>query len=156
MYVVGCLGVVLPPPSLPTSFHLRIPVFSIEVNSIQYAGVISATGTGYSKSWRVGDRICGFTIGGHIPHPEDGAFAEQILVKADVQMRVPDEMSFEDAATLGVGIFTCGQGLVAEMGLRRPRMAGRPENGSGGKDEMVLIYGGSTATGSLGVQFAAL
>lgn len=113
-----------------------------------FAGVVAETGTGYSKSWAVGDHICGFASGGNMLCAEDGAFAERIAVKADIQMRIPDNMSFEDAATLGVGVITCGQGLFQQMQLNMPRNANASANG-----ELVLIYGGSTATGSLGIQF---
>lgn len=83
-----------------------------------------------------------------MPFPEDGAFAEQIVVKADVQMRIPAHLGFEEAASLPVGVFTCGQGLVQQMGLRWP--------GVEGEKEWVLIYGGSSATGTLALQFASL
>jgi NADPH:quinone reductase-like Zn-dependent oxidoreductase len=119
------------------------------LSGCDYAGVVAETGTGYSKAWKVGDRICGFVHGGNELQHEDGAFAERIAVKADIQMRIPDYMSFEEASTLGVGVITCGQGLFQQMGLNLP---GNPAT----KGEIVLIYGGSTATGSLGVQFAKL
>ncbi|KAK5459388.1 hypothetical protein LTS15_003516 [Exophiala xenobiotica] len=114
-----------------------------------YAGVVAETGTAYSKPWKVGDRICGFAHGGDALQPENGAFAERIAVKADIQMHIPENMSFEEAATLGVGVVTCGQGLFQQMGLRLP-------SDPSTKGEIILIYGGSSATGSLGIQFAKL
>ncbi|KIV77459.1 hypothetical protein PV11_09252 [Exophiala sideris] len=118
------------------------------LSGCDYAGVVAETGTGYSKPWKVGDRICGFTHGGNQLQHEDGAFAERIAAKADMQMRIPDHMSFEEASTLGVGVMTCGQGLFQQMGLNLP--------GNQATGEIVLIYGGSSATGSLGIQFAKL
>lgn len=38
---------------------------------------------------------------------ETGAFGEFVLAKASVQIRIPDNVSFEQAATLGVAIATC-------------------------------------------------
>ena len=67
--------------------------------------------------WKVGDRICGFCHGGNTLQTEDEAFAERVQAVADIQMRTPENMSFEEAAVLGVGVFTCGQGLVQKMGL---------------------------------------
>lgn len=95
-------------------------------------------------------------MGGNYIHPEDGAFAEQIIVKADVGIRVPDSLSFEQAATLGVGVYTCGQGMCQQMGLRWPRDKGEGEVNGEGKKETVLVYGGSSATGTLAIQFAKL
>ena len=114
-----------------------------------FAGVVAETGTGYSTPWKAGDRICGFAHGGNELQHEDGAFAERIAVKADCQMRMPDNMSFEDAATLGVGVITCGQGLYQQMGLSWPSEPSK-------KRDFILIYGGSSATGTLGIQFAKL
>lgn len=38
---------------------------------------------------------------------ETGAFSEYLITKANVQIKVPDNLSFEEAATLGVATFTC-------------------------------------------------
>jgi len=56
-------------------------------------------------------------------------------------------MSFEDAATLGVGLTTVAQGLYQELGLPLPPAKVQ-------EPTQVLIYGGSTATGTLAIQFA--
>lgn len=119
------------------------------LSGCDFAGVVAELGEGYTKDWKVGDRIAGFSTGGNELEPEDGAFAERIAVKADVALRIPDNMSFEEAATLGVGIVTVGQGLYQQIGLSRPS---NPTTGG----EYVLIYGGSSATGTLGIQFAKL
>jgi NADPH:quinone reductase-like Zn-dependent oxidoreductase len=115
-----------------------------------YAGTVERTGTGYAKEWKVGDRISGMAHGGNKFQPEDGAFAEHIIAKADVAWRLPSGMSFEEGATLGVGILTVGQGLFQDLKLDLPT------DGAQKKDEHVLIYGGSTATGALGLQFLKL
>lgn len=114
-----------------------------------YSGIVERTGTGYTKDWKVGDWICGAVHGANPSNPEDGAFAEYIVAKADVQYRMPRAMSFEEAATLGVALGTVGMGLFERMRLALPSS---PITQS----EPVLIYGGSTATGTLGIQFAKL
>ena len=126
---------------------------------MQYAGIVSSPGdpTSYGKSWSVGDRICGFAMGGNYMFPQDGAFAEQIVVKADVGIRIPDTLSFEEAATLGVGVYTCGQGMCQQMGLHWPlNEEGEARKDQGREKDTVLIYGGSSATGTLAIQFAKL
>ena len=52
----------------------------------------------------------------------------------------------QTAATLGAGIITCGQALYQSLQLPLP--------GSGKAGYPILIYGASTATGSLALQFA--
>ncbi|KAJ5290069.1 uncharacterized protein N7443_010322 [Penicillium atrosanguineum] len=114
-----------------------------------FAGTVEAVGKNVKKPWKKGDRICGFTHGGNAVQPEDGSFAEYIVVKGDVQMKIPDNMSFQEAATLGVGINTVGQGLYQSLKLALPTEPIKDAT-------PILIYGGSTATGSLAIQFAKL
>ena len=104
---------------------------------VDYAGTVEETGTGYSKQWEKGDRVYGFVHGGDSTQLENGAFAEHIVVKADIQLRVPPEMSFEAAATAGLGIITVGQGLFQAMKLNLPSS---PAN----EAKPILIYGGSS------------
>ena len=67
-------------------------------------------------------------------------------------MKIPDDMSFEDASTLGVGIVTVGQGMYQSMGLPWLEMGKETVQRNG----PILIYGGSTATGAYAIQFAKL
>lgn len=114
-----------------------------------YAGVVEAVGKDVKKPFKKGDRICGFAHGCNSVQPEDGTFAEFIVVKGDLQMKIPDHLSFQEAATLGVGINTVGQGLYQSLKLQLPT---EPVTDS----TPVLIYGGSTATGTIAIQFAKL
>ncbi|EEQ32050.1 TOXD [Microsporum canis CBS 113480] len=114
-----------------------------------YAGTVEAIGKGVRKKFRKGDRVYGVVHGCNRQEPDDGAFGNYILVKADVQSHIPDNISFEEAATLGVGIITVCQGLYLGLGLDLPTSPSF-------RRTPVLVYGGSTATGSLGIQFAKL
>jgi len=71
-----------------------------------YAGIVEQVGSRVTKAFAPGDRICGFAHGANSVQPEDGTFAEYIVVKGDVQIKTPDNLSDEEAATLGVGIST--------------------------------------------------
>ena len=81
--------------------------------------------------------------------PEDGAFGEYLVAKGDIQIKIPDRVGDEDAATLGVGIVTVGQGLYQSLALPWP-------NAPAKEKFPILIYGGSTATGALAIQMAKL
>lgn len=114
-----------------------------------YAGVVEAVGPKVFKHFAKGDRVCGVAHGSNAVQHEDGTFAEYIVVKADLQITIPDHLSFEEAATLGSGITTVAQGLYQTLGLAPPTIPAK-------EPSFILIYGGSTATSALGIQFAKL
>ncbi len=76
-----------------------------------YAGVVEGVGTDVTRKFKKGDRVCGCTRPNPL-QPDWGTFAEYIVVVADVQLHIPDEMTFEDAASLGVSVLTAGAVLV--------------------------------------------
>lgn len=115
-----------------------------------YAGIVEAVGPRVKKQWRKGGRVCGMAHGCNEVQPEDGAFAEYIVAQGDVQMRMSEDLTFEAAATLGVGVSTLAQGMYQHLGLAWPTEMPKQ------RDEGILIYGGSTATGTLAIQFAKL
>jgi NADPH:quinone reductase-like Zn-dependent oxidoreductase len=68
-------------------------------------------------------------------------------------MHKPDNLSFDEAASLGVGIATIGQAMYWIMKMRLPSLDGTLEPIAG---PAVFVYGGSSATGSLAIQAAKL
>ena len=84
---------------------------------------------------------------------QGGAFGEYLIAKGDLVIKLPDSITFEDAAPIGVSILTVGQGLYQEMGLRRPD---EPLPAAGTKKAQVLVYGGSSAVGAVAIQFLKL
>jgi NADPH:quinone reductase-like Zn-dependent oxidoreductase len=133
----------------PTDWkHIQF-VSSKATSGCDYSGIIEEIGSEVTKPFQKGDRIAGFVHGGNVLQPEDGAFAEYIVAKGDVQIKIPDNISFEEASTLGVGITTVGQSMYQALQLPSPE--------SPTKEKFpILIYGGSTATGALAIQFAKL
>lgn len=116
-----------------------------------YAGEVVSVGPSATKSFSKGDRVAGFVHGVSSVTPQDGAFGEYVVAKADVQMKIPSKISYEEAATLGVSISTVGQGLYQSLGLPQPG-----SNTSSSKKEYILIYGGATGTGLFAMQYAKL
>ncbi|KAH7065377.1 chaperonin 10-like protein [Macrophomina phaseolina] len=111
-----------------------------------FAGVVQEVGADV-RSVKKGDRIAGWTHGGNGDNHEDGSFAEYLAAKDGIFLKIPDNVSFEEAATLGVGISTIGQGLYQSLKLPLPSEPAKERF-------PLLIYGASTATGTLAVQFA--
>lgn len=115
-----------------------------------YAGVVEDIGESVAKPFKKGDRVFGYTIGGDHRNPENGAFAEYILAKADLQYKIPDHMTFEDAASLGAGVMSANMALYLKLGLTEEPERVEPDS----KGQYVLIYGGSTASASIMIQMA--
>ncbi|KAK2681842.1 Polyketide synthase, enoylreductase domain [Fusarium oxysporum f. sp. vasinfectum] len=110
-----------------------------------YAGVVVEVGPGVKRDFKVG----GSTCWRNILRKHDGAFAHLIHVKGDIQMKIPDNMSDQDAATQGVALITMGVGLYQHLHLPLP--------GAPAKEPFpFLIHGGSTAMGIAAIQFAKL
>ncbi|PWY85926.1 GroES-like protein [Aspergillus heteromorphus CBS 117.55] len=114
-----------------------------------YAGIVEEVGPGVTKPFRVGDRVCGSVFGCNPKYPAEGAFAEYGVAIADTQMAIPDRLGFQEAATLGVGIITVGQALYQSLKMAPPEA---PLT----QPQPILIYGGSSATGTLAIQYAKL
>ena len=70
-----------------------------------YAGIVMEVGPKITKPFAKGDRVCGFVHGSNGDHHEDGAFAECVTAKGDLQIPIPNGLSFEEAATLGAGMY---------------------------------------------------
>lgn len=114
-----------------------------------YAGIVEEVGPKVTNGLKKGQRVAGIVHGSNLSNHEDGAFAEHIVARGDLQIEIPENLSFEEAATLGVGVTTVAQALYQSLGLPLP--------GSGPSTApFLLVYGGSTATGSLAIQFAKL
>ena len=116
------------------------------------AGEVAAVGSGVS-AWKPGDRVCGIFMQNWLDGPPtpakikgalggdiDGMLAEYILLKENGLVRIPDHLSFEEAATLPCAAVTAWNALA--VGNLRP-------------DSTVLIQG----TGGVSIfalQFAKL
>ncbi|KAK3306440.1 chaperonin 10-like protein [Chaetomium strumarium] len=139
----------------PTDWkHIDAVPSAVDVGAVvgcDYAGIVEQVGPKVTKKFAKGDRVAGFVHGSNRLRPEGGAFAEYIIAKGDLQIKTPDNLSDVEAATLGVGVSTVAQGLYQALGLPLPGTAS-PSN----PPPEILIYGGSTATGLLGIQFAKL
>ncbi|KAK3684373.1 hypothetical protein LTR37_020349 [Vermiconidia calcicola] len=120
------------------------------ISGCDFAGTVVELGPEVTKNLKPGDRVAGTAHGANFSQPEDGVFAEYAMVKGDLLVKLPDSLSFEQAATFPLGVSTVGQGLFQKaLKLNLPT---EPV-----KDSVpVLIYGGSSATGSLAIQYAKL
>lgn len=104
-------------------------------------GTVVKLGPNVTRDWKSGDRIAGVIHGCNKCDLTEGSFAEYALVREGIQMKVSSNLSDAEAATVGVAVSTVGLCLYQQLSLPWP--------GSVSADCWILIYGGSTATGSI-------
>lgn len=111
-----------------------------------FAGVVVKRGSNV-QDVQVGDRVFAYVFGANPAYPSQGAFAEYVATVPDLCFRMPLSMDFETGASLGLGLMTVGL-VFKSFGLRPfelPSPNPRPK-------QHILVYGGSTATGTLAIQ----
>ena len=100
----------------------------------EFAGVVVSVGRNV-KRFKKGDRVFGT---GDISR--DGAYAERVAVDHRIVAKIPDNVSFVDAASAAVGALTAYDAMFRYQGQLPPDI------------KTVLIIGGAGAIGSLGIQ----
>ncbi len=99
-----------------------------------------------------GDRVLGHALGTEKASrgPAEGAFQSHTLLRDHMVTPLPPQMSFEDGATLPLGLSTAACGLFQKeyLALARPSLNPAP------KGETILIWGGSTSVGCNAIQLA--
>ena len=98
---------------------------------VDAAGDVLAVGEGVS-GFSVGDRVFGLAV--------SGAYAERALLSSLRTANLPDNLSYEEGASLPVVLYTAYYALIYKAGLK----AG----------ETVLIHAGAGGVGCLGIQIA--
>ena len=137
------------------------------IHGYDFAGIITALGEGAPAHLAVGDRVAGMVHGMNSLLPDVGAFAEFVGAYADLLLKIPDRMSFEEAAGLGTGIATAALGLFRELKIpaslvdkkQIPNKTSSVDETSSHpteESEFVLVAGGSTATGTRAIQMLKL
>lgn len=76
------------------------------LSGCDYAGEVVKVGNEVTRSFKPGDRIAGVAHGANFSNPNDGVFAEYAVVKGDLQVHIPDSLSFESASTFPLGVST--------------------------------------------------
>lgn len=121
-----------------------------------FSGTIAAVGKNVKRSVKVGDRVAAVTHGVKSNDKHSGAFGDYAKTTEYGFFHIPSNMDFKDAATLGVGALTTGFCLFYKPG--KPLLEVKQDGSvvGNGDNQPVLVYGASSATGMMVVQFAKL
>lgn len=124
------------------------------IHGYDFAGTIVALGTNAPAHLVVGDRVTGLVHGMNSLQPDVGAFAEYVGACADLLLKLPESIRFEDGASLGTGLATAALGLFRELAV--PATVDQLGHTGSTKPDFVLVAGGSTATGTRAIQLLKL
>ncbi|KAI9157870.1 Trans-enoyl reductase RAP2 [Paramyrothecium foliicola] len=147
--LVECLAVALN----PTDYKMR-KAFPKEGAIIgnDFAGIIAAVAEGTDTDLVPGDMVGGISWGSQPAAPEDGAFASFVLAPAPLLFRLDPVAGIrtEEGASFGTALATCALAFWDSTALG---LVGTPERPVD-SPLSVLVYGGSTATGTIAIQLS--
>jgi NADPH2:quinone reductase len=143
------------PDPEPGAGQVRVKVAAVGLNPVDYKLV----GRGHAN-WTyphiigldvagtidaVGTEVDGFSVGERVFYHGDltkvGGFAEFAITTAHTIVRIPEEVSFVDAAAIPCAGLTAYQGIVRRLQIQR--------------GQVVWVQGGAGGVGGYGVQLAA-
>lgn len=119
-----------------------------------FAGTVVALGAENVRDggpWKIGDRVFGAIHGANPSDRDSGAHSEYAKAASVWTWRIPDWMTFEEAA----GLSPC---CIATIGLTLFKVLELPGTFEEPAKEPldVLIYGGSSCVGGLGIQMVKM
>ncbi|RUS15654.1 GroES-like protein [Endogone sp. FLAS-F59071] len=127
-------------------YNIAVPQWPVVVGA-DTAGIVEEVGPEVTD-FQPGDRVFSYS---KIGSNNYGTFAEYSLILDNVSSKIPPNLSFEEAATLPLGVLTSAVALYHELKLARPR-----EHQTFFRPEYILIWGGSSSTGTYAIQLAKL
>ncbi|KAI0797122.1 GroES-like protein [Abortiporus biennis] len=119
------------------------------IAGVDFAGKIARIGKNVT-GLAIGDNVASFVHGG--VYKDRGAFAQYVKTAGELVWKIPDDsLTFEEAATMGCGLWTSVQALFhpGRLGLVEP-----PEKVFG--EHWVFVYGGSSSVGLFAIDLAHL
>jgi len=107
------------------------PGWPSDVPGLEFAGEVAATGSDAVR-WRTGDRVFGLAGG--------GAHAEYVVVHESTLVRIPDAMTWHQAAAIPEAFFTAYDAMITQGALR--------------SGDQVLVHAVASGVGLAAVQIA--
>ncbi|RDW86005.1 hypothetical protein BP5796_04330 [Coleophoma crateriformis] len=146
-------------PTLPSPSHLIIRVIVSGLNPKDWgiaervpglnqgddiAGIVHSVGASV-RNFKEGDRVASF----HEMLTPHGSFAEYAVGLEATTIHIPDNVSFEEAATIPLACMTAALGLYQRLGLPLPWLPAQVRC-------PLVIYGAASAVGAFATKLATL
>ncbi|KAI4098847.1 MAG: hypothetical protein LQ339_006250 [Xanthoria mediterranea] len=114
------------------------------------AGTVEHVGSTAASKFKPGDRVLGLALGSATFKPEQGGFQDYVVLHDFMTCKIPDSMSFTEAAVFPLCIATAAIGLFSKEYLGLPFPALNPTDSG----KTVFVWGGSSAVGSNAIQLS--
>jgi NADPH:quinone reductase-like Zn-dependent oxidoreductase len=137
---------------MPTIGDLITPYITYPfVLGSDVAGEVVELGRGVDR-FSIGDRVLGHAVGSDKARNRaaEGAFQLYVVLLAHMTSPLPDDVAFEDATVLPLGLSTAACGLFQRdyLALNPPSVSPEPTG------KTLLVWGGSTSVGTNAIQLA--
>ncbi|KAI5194189.1 hypothetical protein AUEXF2481DRAFT_71750 [Aureobasidium subglaciale EXF-2481] len=123
-----------------------------------FSGVVIAIGPDVlrtSHDIALGDRVCGGVHGSNPIDTQTGAFAQYVAAYGDLLLKLPDHIDHVSGAVLGASVIST-LSIVLHSALRLEGTLEKPVHPDKNSGLYVLVYGGSTSTGTMAIQLLKL
>ena len=130
----------------PKDFKAPLWFGNTVIEGSDVSGIVHSLGPDVTE-FAVGDRV-----GAYLRIGKDGGYAEYSLCPAYTAFKIPENVSFEEASTVGLAGITAALGLFAEDRLALPS----PFNPLKEETIAIVIYGASSSFGAYALQLAKL
>ncbi|KAK4235061.1 chaperonin 10-like protein [Achaetomium macrosporum] len=136
------------------AFGIAVPSDRAIILGSDVAGEVVSVGSNIPSSlFTPGDRVLGSADGMMSGNPDHAAFQRYTIVSATSASKLPDTLSFPEAATLPTAFGTAVIALFHDLGLPLPT---GPSTSKQNEKKGILVWGGATAVGSAAIQLARL
>ena len=115
------------------------------------SGEVVAVGPSVTR-FKAGDRVLGHASGMLVDKLRESAFQEYTIVQSHMATEIPDDIPFEKAVVVPLGLSTSACALFQAGGFLDMQWPTEPAQRPTGKS--VLIWGGSSSVGSNGIQLS--
>lgn len=110
------------------------------------AGTVEAIGSNVTN-FKKGDRVTGFAHALLSKNSRNGAFQQYSILETSATAKIPDSMSFDEAAILPMAVSTAAVGIFLNLDIPRPPAK---------QDGAFLVWGSSSSVGTAIVQIAKI
>ncbi|KAH7118647.1 zinc-binding dehydrogenase [Dactylonectria estremocensis] len=151
--LVKTMAVALNPTDFKMGSAFPVPGAIVGIDYVGEVILIDDQAARVRPDLRVGDFVCGGVHGNNPADLDSGCFAEYVTAPADLVLRAPADVPLAQAAALGTGLTTACM-VLNSFGIDFDvALSASPTSGA---EAPVLIYGASTASGTMAIQLLKL